>query len=84
VGKENVVPAEASMGGEDFSEYGRAGVPSFMFWLGAVDAKRLERYSQIGQEPPSLHSPVFYPDAEAAITTGVTAMASAVLDLMKP
>jgi len=31
--------------------------------------------------PPSLHSAVFYPDAEQAITTGVTAMSVAALDL---
>ena len=28
------------MGGEDFSRYGRAGVPIFMFWLGTIDADR--------------------------------------------
>jgi hippurate hydrolase len=84
LGEENVTRAEASMGGEDFSEYGRAGVPSFIFWLGTVDAKRLARYEQIKQEPPSLHSPIFYPDADAALTTGVTAMANCVLDLMPP
>jgi hippurate hydrolase len=84
LGKENVVPSEASMGGEDFSEYGRAGVPSFMFWLGAVDGKRLARYQQLGQEPPSLHSPIFYPDADAALATGITAMAEMTMELLKP
>jgi hippurate hydrolase len=84
LGKENVIPAEASMGGEDFSEYGRAGVPSFMFWLGAVDEQRLAGYKRFNQEPPSLHSPVFYPDAEEALTTGITAMAAAMLDLLPP
>jgi hippurate hydrolase len=84
VGKEHVVPAEPSMGGEDFSEYGRAGVPSFMFWLGSVDEKRLASYKRLNQEPPSLHSPVFYPDAEPALTTGVTAMTAVVLDLLQP
>ena len=83
VGKENVVPAEALMGGEDFSEYGRAGVPSFIFWLGAVDEKRLAGYKRLNQEPPSLHSPLFYPDAEGALTTGVTVMTAAVLDLFQ-
>jgi hippurate hydrolase len=82
LGKENVIAAEASMGGEDFSEYGRAGVPSFMFWLGAVDARRLARYEQLKQEPPSLHSPIFYPDADAALVTGITVMSNCLLDLM--
>ena len=33
---------------------------------------------------PSLHSAVYYPDAEETLRTGVTAMASAVLELMPP
>ncbi|MBI1899802.1 MAG: amidohydrolase [Planctomycetia bacterium] len=83
VGEENAKLAEPQMGGEDFSEYGRAGVPIFMFRLGSVDARRLARYEQIGQEPPSLHSPIYYPDAEEALWTGVTAMSSAALHLLK-
>ena len=26
---------------------------------------------QLGQEPPSLHSPLYYPDAEESLVTGV-------------
>jgi hippurate hydrolase len=84
LGKENVVPSEPSMGGEDFSQYGLAGVPIFMFRLGAVEAARLKRFETIGQPPPSLHSPLFYPDAEEAIETGVTAMSLAALELLAP
>jgi amidohydrolase len=82
-GAERVVPSEPSMGGEDFSRYGLAGVPSFMFRVGAVDQKRLDRFKQLGQTPPSLHSPLFYPDAEPALATGVTAMSAAALALLK-
>jgi hippurate hydrolase len=84
LGEANVTEAERSMGGEDFSEYGRAGVPIFMYRLGAVEGKRLARYAQLGQEPPSLHSPLFYPDAEEALTTAVQTMSSAVLHLLEP
>ncbi|MBW3595758.1 MAG: amidohydrolase [Planctomycetes bacterium] len=82
VGKENIVSVEPTMGGEDFSEYGRQGVPILMYRLGAVDAKRLERFKQLGQAPPSLHSPLFYPDVEEALVTGVTTMSAAVLELL--
>ena len=82
LGDENVVESEPSMGGEDFSQYGRAGVPIFMYRLGSVDAARLERYAQLGQAPPSLHSPIYYPDAEETLLTGVTTMATAVLELL--
>lgn len=82
LGDDRVVPSEPSMGGEDFSQYGLAGVPSFMFRIGAVEQKRLDRFEQLGQTPPSLHSPLFYPDAEPTLATGVTAMAAAALDLL--
>ncbi len=84
LGDENVVQSEPSMGGEDFSHYGRAGVPILMYRLGAVDQKRLDRYKQLDQPPPSLHSPIFYPDVDEALITGVTTMSGAVLELLKP
>ncbi len=79
LGEQNVVLREPQMGGEDFSEYGRAGVPIFMFSLGSVEAQRLAGYARFQQQPPSLHSPLYYPDAEATLRTGVTAMASVVM-----
>ncbi|WDI40440.1 M20 metallopeptidase family protein [Bremerella sp. P1] len=82
-GDEKVVPVDPSMGGEDFSRYGIAGVPIFMYRLGAVDAKRLARYEQLGQEPPSLHSPLFYPDAEDCLETGISATVIALLELFE-
>lgn len=82
-GDKSVTIAEQSMGGEDFSRYGKAGVPVLMFRLGAVDAKRLARYRELGQDPPSLHSPLFYPDADQSLETGIVAMTTATLELMK-
>jgi len=84
LGKEKVVVSAPQMGGEDFSYYGKAGVPILMYGLGAVDGKRLEHYRQLNQVPPSLHSPRFYPDIEETLRTGVSTMASAVLELLKP
>lgn len=82
LGDTNVVPSEQSMGGEDFSEYGLAGVPIFMFRLGSVNAARLAKMKEGGKTPPSLHSPFYYPDAREAVETGVTTMTAAVLDLL--
>ena len=83
LGDDNVIPVEPSMGGEDFSEYGLAGVPIFMFRLGSVSADRLAAMKKDGRTPPSLHSPFYYPDAKETITTGVTAMSAALFDLLK-
>jgi hippurate hydrolase len=52
--------------------------------LGSVDAQRLAGLKRIDQKPPSLHSQLYYPDAEETLVTGVTAMASAVMDLLPP
>jgi amidohydrolase len=78
-----VVPAEQAMGAEDFSRYGRAGVPILMFRLGSVTAARLDGYRARGEPPPSLHSAVYHPDAEPTLETGVVAMTAAALELLR-
>lgn len=83
LGKDNVDNPQPEMGGEDFSEYGRAGVPILMFRLGTVEPRRLARMKQFGQEPPSLHSPLYYPDAEETLVTGVRSTVAATLELLK-
>ncbi|HZN69731.1 MAG TPA: amidohydrolase [Tepidisphaeraceae bacterium] len=87
VGEQNVVKREPSMGGEDFSRYGRAEpkVPIFMYRLGAVPPQRVSESKQPGGKPlPSLHSPFFLPEPKATIRTGVVTMTAAALDLLKP
>jgi hippurate hydrolase len=83
VGKGNITEREATMGGEDFGRFGRAGVPIMMFSLGSIDAKRLERMKQLGQPLPSLHSPIYYPDSDETLVTGVTSLTCAALELLK-
>jgi amidohydrolase len=82
LGKDSVDNPQPEMGAEDFSEYGRAGVPITMFRLGTVEPRRLARMKQLGQIP-SLHSPLYYPDAEESLITGVTTTVSAALELLK-
>lgn len=84
LGDDRVTVAEPSMGSEDFSLYAQGGVPALMFWLGSVDPQQLARYAELGQSPPSLHSAAYCPDPEPTLRTGVTAMTSAVLELLKP
>jgi metal-dependent amidase/aminoacylase/carboxypeptidase family protein len=42
LGQDNIEVSAMSMGGEDFSRYGKAGVPSLMFWLGAVSQEPID------------------------------------------
>jgi hippurate hydrolase len=82
LGEENVVAVDQSMGGEDFSQYGLAGVPIFMFRLGSIAPQRIEDSSRAKKSLPSLHSAEYFPTPEPTIATGVTAMSAAVLDLL--
>ncbi|QDT66494.1 amidohydrolase [Calycomorphotria hydatis] len=83
LGDEKVHEAQKSMGGEDFSRYGKAGVPIVMFGLGTVTKRRMEVFDKTGQSPPSLHSAQFYPDPRETLQTGIISMANIVLDQMK-
>lgn len=84
LGDENVVPVELSMGGEDFSQFGLAGVPIFMFRLGSISPERIAAHQQEGKSLPSLHSAEYAPDPQPTIATGVNAMSSALLELLSP
>jgi hippurate hydrolase len=81
IGKENIEESEPTMGGEDFGAYGRAGVPILMMGVGSVSQDRLDKYEDAGGAP-SLHSPLYYPDVEATMTTGIKALTSASLELL--
>ena len=70
------------MGGEDFSEYGRAGVPAAIFWVGAVEPKNHEAAKAAGTALPSLHSPLFAPDPEQTLRTGVSTMTLVAMELL--
>lgn len=78
IGNENVVYAEPQMVGEDFSRYGTTehNVPTVLYWLGTVPAKRME-----SGDLPGLHSPFYYPDPRPSIETGVKVTAQGLVDL---
>lgn len=85
IGADNVKDMQPVMGGEDFGAFGRGDpkIPSFLFWLGAVNQDVIDQAKKDGKTLPSLHSPFFAPDYEPTIKTGVAAMSAAALDLMK-
>jgi hippurate hydrolase len=71
------------MGGEDFSELGRAGVPAALLWVGAVAPATLAESQRTGKELPSLHSSLFAPDRVPAMRAGVTAFTTMALELLE-
>ncbi|MDZ4403118.1 amidohydrolase [Prosthecobacter sp.] len=85
IGEDNVLTREPVMGAEDFAEYGltKEKVPLCMFWLGTQPPEVVAEAKAKGTTLPSLHSPYFKPVPEPSIETGVKAMTSAVIGLMK-
>ncbi|MFP2957413.1 amidohydrolase [Myxococcus sp. 1LA] len=82
LGEKNLQEAPPVMGGEDFSEYGRAGVPAVMLWLGSTEPKQYAKAKAEGTPLPSMHSPLFAPDRERTLRTGVTTLTTAALELL--
>ena len=85
LGKENVVKGLPIMASEDFGEFGGADhkIPLCDFSLGAVNPAKFAEAQRTGAKLPGLHSPLWAPDSEPTLRTGVKAMTSVVLNLMK-
>lgn len=83
LGKDNIREIPPIMGGEDFSRYGRAGVPIFFYFLGTADPSKYEAAKKGGPPLPGMHSELYFPVIEPSIRTGVTSMSVAVLNLLK-
>ncbi|HYJ86066.1 MAG TPA: amidohydrolase [Pyrinomonadaceae bacterium] len=84
LGQENVVTVPPAMVSEDFGYLSLdQKIPAALFWLGAVDPAKVKANKETGAPLPSLHSPLFAPVPEPTLRTGIKAMTSAVLDLMK-
>ncbi len=84
LGPDQVIERPMSMGGEDFSHFGRAGVQSFYYFLGSVSPEAYQEAHRPGGKPlPVTHSPFYFPVPEPTIKTGVITMTLAVLELAK-
>jgi hippurate hydrolase len=68
------------MGAEDFSQYGRAGVPSVLLHIGAVSPEDLAS----GRPLPYLHSALWAPELEPTLRSMVAAEVVMLTDLLNP
>ncbi|HET9306006.1 MAG TPA: amidohydrolase [Candidatus Sulfotelmatobacter sp.] len=73
LGKNNVVTAEPITPSEDFSYFVEQGVPGFYFSLGGADPQKFAEAKAEGTSLPSNHSPLFAPDVDPALHTGIAA-----------
>lgn len=84
LGNDNVVKLPPVMMSEDFGYLSlEQKIPASLFTLGAVDPVKVKQSKDSGVALPSLHSPLFTPLPEPTIRTGVKAMTSVALDLLK-
>jgi amidohydrolase len=83
LGPERVHERPMSMGGEDFSQFTRAGIRTFYYHLGtATPEAYAESLKSGGKALASTHSPFYYPMPEPTLRTGVLTMSMAILELM--
>jgi len=84
LGADNVVKLPPVMASEDFGRYSlEQQIPTVLLNLGAVDPAKVAESKRTGKPLPSLHSSLFAPVPEPTLRTGVKAMTTAVLELMK-
>ena len=84
LGDDNVVKMPPMMASEDFGYFSLGQtIPATIVWLGASDPAKVKQSRESGVPLPGLHSALFAPVPEPTLRTGVKAMTSAVLDLLK-
>jgi amidohydrolase len=83
LGKENVLIREPITPSEDFSYFVEQGIPGFYFSLGGADPEKLAQATAAGTMLPSNHSPLFAPDVEPALHTGIAAEVAVLRNLLK-
>lgn len=82
LGKANVVTAEPITPSEDFSYFVEQGVPGFYFSLGGADPQKFAEAKSEGTSLPSNHSPLFAPDVDPALHTGIVAEVAVLRNLL--
>jgi amidohydrolase len=85
LGAQNVSDEPPIMASEDFGLFGLEGhkIPTVLFWLGAMNPAKFAAAQSEGKLLPGLHTSLFQPDPEPTLRTGVTAMTSVALDLLR-
>ena len=84
VGADRVSEVEPVNAAEDFSLFGQTAerVPSVLWRVGATAPEKFAESTRTGVPVPSNHNSGFAPVPELTITTGVTTMTAAVLELL--
>jgi hippurate hydrolase len=82
LGPDRVHERPMSMGGEDFSQFTRAGLRTFYWHLGTADPAAFAAAKKGGKALANTHSPYYAPMPEPTLRTGVLTMTMALLELL--
>jgi len=82
LGKDRLVEIEPLMVSEDFSVFTAQGIPSYYLWLGGAAPRKFAEARSSGVPMPSNHSPLFAPDLDPALHTGIAAEVTMLRDLL--
>jgi hippurate hydrolase len=82
LGRTNVITTEPISPSEDYAFFVEQGVPSLYFSLGGADPEKYAQAKAAGVMLPSNHSPLFAPDVDPALHTGVTAEVAVLRNLL--
>ncbi len=82
LGKGNVAIEEPITPSEDFSYFTQQGIPGFYFSLGGADPEMFAQAKAAGTMLPSNHSPLFAPDVDPALHTGIAAEVAVLRNLL--
>jgi hippurate hydrolase len=81
MGTQQVIEMPAKMTSEDFSEYGRAGIPAVLLHIGAVNPAKLAESRRTGIPVPAPHSPEWLPDLEPTLKAAIRGETVVLLNL---
>ena len=81
MGTQQVIEMPAKMTSEDFSEYGRAGIPAVLLHIGAVNPAQLAESRRTGIPVPAPHSPEWLPDLEPTLKAAIRGETVVLLNL---
>jgi hippurate hydrolase len=82
LGKQNVVTEGPITASEDYSAFVELGIPSLYFSLGGADPVKFAETKKAGTMLPSNHSPLFAPDVDPALHTGIAAEVAVLRNLL--
>lgn len=83
LGKKNVITTEAITPSEDYAFFVEQGVPSLYFSLGGADPEKYAQAKATGVMLPSNHSPLFAPDVDPALHSGIAAEVAVLRNLLQ-